>query len=116
MVGRTRRIRAVDVATFPRCPGCVKPVLAHLTWFLGIGYSTLSSPRRGHFKAHTSVANRITAYFRESREELRKVVWPSRKQTTNDTLLVVAISLFVAVFLGLLDLLMNYGIEKLVVK
>jgi len=62
------------------------------------------------------VANRLTSYFRESRDELRKVVWPSRKQTVNDTILVVAISLFVAMFLGFLDLLMNIGLEKLVVK
>jgi len=62
------------------------------------------------------VANRITSYFRESRDELKKVVWPSRKQTVNDTVLVVAISLFVAAFLGFLDLLMNYGLEKFIVK
>lgn len=62
------------------------------------------------------MANRITSYFRESRDELKKVVWPSRKQTVNDTVLVVAISLFVAAFLGFLDLLMNYGLEKFIVK
>lgn len=62
------------------------------------------------------MANRITSYFRESRDELKKVVWPSRKQTVNDTVLVVAISLFVATFLGFLDLLMNYGLEKFIVK
>ncbi len=62
------------------------------------------------------MANRLISYFRESRDELRKVVWPSRKQTVNDTIVVVAISLFVAVFLGSLDLLMNFGLEKLVVK
>lgn len=62
------------------------------------------------------MANRITSYFRESRDELKKVVWPSRKQTVNDTILVVAISLFVAAFLGFLDLLMNFGLEKFIVK
>ncbi len=62
------------------------------------------------------MANRLISYFRESRDELKKVVWPSRKKTVNDTILVVAISLVVAVFLGLLDLLMNIGLEKLVVK
>ncbi|MFH0829049.1 MAG: preprotein translocase subunit SecE [Candidatus Kerfeldbacteria bacterium] len=62
------------------------------------------------------MANRISSYIREAKDELRKVVWPSRKQTVNHTVLVVAISLFVAVFLGLVDLAMNYGIEKILVR
>lgn len=62
------------------------------------------------------MASRISSYFRESKDELKKVVWPSRKQTINHTVLVVAISLFVAAFLGLVDLAMNYGIEKIIVK
>ncbi len=60
------------------------------------------------------MANRISAYFRESKDELRKVVWPSRSKTVNDTVLVIAISLFVAAFLGAVDLLMNYLIGKIV--
>jgi len=60
------------------------------------------------------VANRIISYFRESREELKKVLWPTRRQTVNDTLLVIAISLFVAVFLGALDFGLSYALELLV--
>lgn len=60
------------------------------------------------------MANRIISYFRESREELKKVLWPTRRQTVNDTLLVIAISLFVAVFLGALDFGLSYALELLV--
>lgn len=60
------------------------------------------------------MANRISAYFREAKGELRKVVWPSRSKTTNDTVLVIAISLLVAAFLGAVDLLMNYLIGKII--
>jgi preprotein translocase subunit SecE len=42
-------------------------------------------------------------YIRESRDELRKVVWPTRQETTSHTLLVIGISLAVAAFLGLAD-------------
>lgn len=46
----------------------------------------------------------LFSYFRESREELRKVSWPTWLETRNNTLLVIGISVFVALFLGLADL------------
>lgn len=51
------------------------------------------------------MAFNLIKYLRESREELRKVSWPSRQETRNNTLLVIGISIFVAVFLGLFDFL-----------
>jgi preprotein translocase subunit SecE len=45
----------------------------------------------------------IRGYVRESRDELRKVVWPTRRETLNHTLLVIGISLAVAAFLGVID-------------
>lgn len=35
--------------------------------------------------------NRVTRYFREMRSELKKVVWPSRKQIINNTGIALAI-------------------------
>ncbi len=49
------------------------------------------------------MANRLS-YFREAREELRKVAWPTWLETRNNTLLVLGISIFVAVFLGVADI------------
>ena len=46
------------------------------------------------------MANIIVKYFRESYEELKKVSWPSRKDTVRDTLIVIGVSLGVAAFLG----------------
>lgn len=46
----------------------------------------------------------LFSYFRESREELRKVAWPTWLETRNNTLLVIGISVFVAAFLGLTDI------------
>lgn len=50
----------------------------------------------------------LVSYLRESREELKKVVWPRWKETRNNTMLVIGISLFVAAFLGLIDLGLNF--------
>lgn len=62
------------------------------------------------------MAIRIFSYFRESREELKKVVWPTRKETQNNTMLVIGISLFVAVFLGVLDLGLNYLLNTFIIR
>jgi preprotein translocase subunit SecE len=58
--------------------------------------------------------NRITRYVKESREELRKVIWPTRREIVQHTLLVIGISLFVAVFLGAADWLFNKGLQYII--
>ena len=53
---------------------------------------------------------KLLAYLRGTREEIRKVSWPSRKETTRYSALVVGASLVVAVFFATLD----FGFTKLV--
>jgi len=62
------------------------------------------------------MANKLFSYFRESRDELKKVAWPSRTETRNHTLMVIGISLFVAGFLGLIDLGLAFIIQKTLIK
>jgi preprotein translocase subunit SecE len=53
-------------------------------------------------------------YFKEVKSEVKKVNWPTRKETIKRTLIVIAITVIVAAFLGLLDWVMtNYGIKNL---
>ena len=42
-------------------------------------------------------------YFREVGRELRKVTWPTRKQTIEMTVLVVGVSLIIGAYIGALD-------------
>lgn len=49
-------------------------------------------------------------FFREVKIELKKVTWPTRKQTTGTTIVVIIFIFIIAVFLGLFDL----GLSKLV--
>lgn len=58
--------------------------------------------------------NKAIQYLIECKEELKKVVWPTKKQLINHTWLVIGISLAIAAFLGLSDYLFNLGIEKLI--
>lgn len=57
--------------------------------------------------------NPVIRYFKESREELAKVTWPTRREALNHTALVVVISLGVAAFFGLVDYLLTIGLEQL---
>jgi len=60
-----------------------------------------------------SIVSKLINYIKASKSELKKVVWPSKKQTTNHTLLVIGISLGVAAFLGVVDLVLTIGFEQL---
>ena len=57
-----------------------------------------------------SVLEKIISYLRSSREEARKVSWPSRQETWRYSALVVGVSLAIALFFALLD----FGFTKLV--
>ncbi len=56
--------------------------------------------------------NKLTNYIKASIEEMKKVTWPTKKETYNFTLLVIGISLGVAAFLGALDFLFTWLLEK----
>lgn len=58
----------------------------------------------------------ITQFLKEVRVELAKVSWPTRNQTVLYTLVVIGISLFMAVFLGLLDFGYKTIIDKFLLK
>ena len=49
--------------------------------------------------------NFIQRYFNETVGELRKVTWPTRKEATNLTLIVLAVTVAFGLYLGLMDFL-----------
>ena len=53
--------------------------------------------------------NAIFRYFRETWFELRKVSWPTRSEAINLTLIVVAVTMFLALILGILDWVFQTG-------
>lgn len=46
---------------------------------------------------------KLIQYFKDCRNELRKVVWPSKENVASSTKVVVISTVLVAVFLGLVD-------------
>jgi preprotein translocase subunit SecE len=59
--------------------------------------------------------NALSNYIKGSIEEMKKVTWPTKEQATRYTILVIAISLVVAIFLGSIDYLFAEGL-KLIIK
>ena len=60
---------------------------------------------KGTKRAQTKSENRIVRYLKETRAELRKVTWPTRKEATNLSLIVLAVTVVMALFLGAIDFL-----------
>ena len=55
-------------------------------------------------------------FLRESRAELKKVSWPTKKQVWYSTIWVVFITLVVALYLGLVDSLLSYLLQSFIGK
>ncbi len=54
--------------------------------------------------------NALTKFYRETKSELKKVVWPTQKEWVNLTIIVIATAIGVGAILGLVD----YVFEKLI--
>jgi len=50
-------------------------------------------------------------YIKETKSELKHVSWPTKSQSVWFTVIVIAISLFTAFFLGLFDFIFSKGLE-----
>ena len=55
-------------------------------------------------------------YIKDTRGELRHVSWPTQKQAIAYTVLVLAISVVTAVFLGLFDYLFTYLLQNFLIR
>lgn len=58
--------------------------------------------------------SKITDYFKETRTELKHVIWPSRSQTFYYTLIVIVLSVIVAYYLGIFDYIFSFILQKVI--
>ena len=58
--------------------------------------------------------NPVVNYLRESKMELEKVAWPTKKDTLMYSGIVVALCVAVAAYFGAFDWVLNKGLEALV--
>lgn len=58
--------------------------------------------------------NKLVKYLRESKQELEKVAWPTQEQTIRYSIIVVVFVVALAVYFGVLDYILNLGLEGLI--
>ncbi len=61
----------------------------------------------------TDKGREIWGYFHDAQIEVRKVVWPTRQETVQTTLLVIGMVIIVAIILWLLDMFLGWSIGAL---
>jgi preprotein translocase subunit SecE len=81
-----------------------KPVLVPKRPQTPSGSATTSPPA-------DNVATRALQFLREVKIELKKVTWPSRKQTMGSTLVVIVLVIIISVFLGVVDIGLSTAIR-----
>lgn len=60
--------------------------------------------------------NRVVHYFKETRAELKKVNWPTRTEAKNLTLIVLAVTVFMAILLWVFDQLSSVLLRGVLVQ
>jgi preprotein translocase subunit SecE len=56
------------------------------------------------------IFDKILQFLKEAKVELKKVTWPSKKQTLASTSVVIIVVIIVSLFLGIVDV----GVAKLI--
>ncbi len=67
-------------------------------------------------KSKPGFFTRAAKWFKDMKSELKKVQWPTRKQTINNTLIVIACVIIVGVFIWLFDFVAGQAIELIITK
>nr|WP_246065482.1 preprotein translocase subunit SecE [Hydrocarboniclastica marina] len=68
----------------------------------------------GVIALQTSKGKRFAQLLKEARVEIRKVVWPTRQELTQTTLIVIVFVLVVALLLWGMDSLISWGVSGII--
>ena len=78
-------------------------VLVTLIWFVVAGGVFIKS----------SQGDRFQHFLKETRIELRKVVWPTREETFKTTGIIMIAVVIVAIFLWIVDAFFTWGVQSI---
>jgi len=101
-----------------QAPGGLKQAQGHGVKKASSGGAVVKSERKKQSTAAGPVATKprdniftkSAQFLREVKVELKKVTWPSRKQTIGSTAVVIALVMIISLFLGVVD----FGISSLI--
>lgn len=59
----------------------------------------------------TAIGKTAWSYIRGSRAEMRRVVWPTRRETVQTTMMVIVVVLILAIFIWAMDIVLAWGVQ-----
>jgi len=59
----------------------------------------------------SAVGKTAWSYIQGSRTELRRVVWPTRRETVQTALMVIVVVLVLAIFIWAMDIVLGWGVQ-----
>ncbi|MDY3868341.1 MAG: preprotein translocase subunit SecE [Pyramidobacter sp.] len=57
---------------------------------------------------------KVKSFIREVRAELNKITWPGKQQVWYSTLIVIIVTILVAAYLGIVDLILTGVLTKII--
>ena len=72
---------------------------------IGVGVAATSTQGKG-----------LLSFMGAARTEVRKIVWPTRQETMQTTLMVFIIVVILSIFLWFVDMLLGWGIRELLAR
>jgi preprotein translocase subunit SecE len=61
----------------------------------------------------TNLGRSVVGFGREARAEVRKVVWPTRQETVQTTMMVIVAVILIGIFLWLIDMVLVSAVQYL---
>ncbi len=56
---------------------------------------------------------KVKKYLKETMAELRKMTWPNKDELIGSTIVTVVVSLIVAIFIGIVDRILTFGVTSI---
>ena len=66
------------------------------------------------YKLIKNKMSKLSNYLNETKEEMKHVSWPTRKQTFTFVVLVIFLSIIIAAYLGLFDYIFSIGLKSII--
>jgi preprotein translocase subunit SecE len=63
--------------------------------------------------AKPNIFARFGKYLRETKSEVKKIVWPTKSQIINNSIVVIVMIVLVGAFIALVDAIFTYGLGLL---
>ena len=73
-----------------------------------------ASVKKADKSAKDKSAKKKSGFFRSLKAEFKKIIWPDKETTVNETTAVVVVTVILGAIIALLDFVIKTGLDKLI--